>query len=380
MGVQGEFFIPSKKKKRSFKPGIEEEALAQVIEDIPFAAREMRRIAPTADEKVLLHLVRFGKFQDQWDVPFAVTQTGISRATSILRNNIPRTMQNLINRGFVQKKTIHVRGTIRRRIVYFLTTEGLKKAKDLEGALQDTFIILKKTDGAVDEAKIGDIYEYLPEIPETTPLLEFVLHLSKDGVFDCRTFKARTVEKEEGFVDFSVHVPKLKYFFDRKNEMDSISKWLLSDTSKMLVVYGMAGCGKTTLASKVVETVKKKMNVYWYQFHEWDTIRNLLGSLSKFLSQIGRRELKQYLSANKGVDLNEALDILETQLQDGNALLVFDDFQKTNEHLYSFSLALRERLERIEGIKLIVIGRDIKPFYDSRETVIKKLVTELHLG
>jgi len=325
----------------------------------------------------LLHLLKYGKHQDQWDVPFAVTQSGISKSTKILRNNIPRTMNKLIGRGFVHKKSLHVRGTIKRRIVYFLTTEGRRKAKAIEDSLQETFVFLKDLDGKTKEVKLREISQYLPD---ETPLLNVVLHLSEDSVFDCGTFQSDTVGVEEGYVDFAMQIPKLKYFFDRKTELNTISKWLGSETSKLLVLYGIAGCGKTTLANKVMETVKSNMNVFWYQFHEWDTIRNILTSLSRFLYQVGRKELRTYLNANKSIDINEVSELLEVQLQAINGLLVFDDYHKTDGQIVSFFSALRERLERISKIKMVVIGRHISPFYNSREIVVRGLVTEMQLG
>jgi len=79
----------------------------------------------------VLHLLRFSRHQGQRDVPFAVAQSGIAKAIKIHRNNIPRTVNRLIERDFVHKKTFHAGGIIKRRIVYFLTTESRRKAKAL---------------------------------------------------------------------------------------------------------------------------------------------------------------------------------------------------------------------------------------------------------
>jgi len=367
-----------KKRDQKFSLEGEEKVFEQLIETTPFALREARKVPLIAEERVMLHLLRFSRFQDQWEVPFAVTQKGISNATKILRNNIPRTMKKLIEKGFAIKKTLHIRGAVKRRTVYFLTPEGLRKAKSMEENLRVTTVRLKDLKGKIKKVKIGEISKYLTD--NNTPLLDIIHHLSEDSIFDCRTYQTESVVKEKGPIDFAMHIPKPKYFFNRKKELTAISKWLRSDTSKVMVIYGIAGCGKTTLASRVVEYLKTKMNVFWYQFHEWDTLRNVLTALSKFLAQLGRKEIKTYINTSKNIDINEVSELLEVQLQGLNAVFVFDDVHKMNDEIVSFFLGLRERIERIDKIKIITLGRHLKSFYDSRDIVIKKLVTEMHLG
>jgi tetratricopeptide (TPR) repeat protein/adenylate kinase family enzyme len=286
-------------------------------------------------------------------------------------------MQKLIEKGYVQKKTVHVRGTIKRRVVYYLTNDGIKAARTMETSIQETLVLLKTSESDAQTVRLAEVSGY---VPEKTTLLSIFLHVSEEGIFDCETFQKMSVDKEEGYIDYAVNLPKLKYFFDRKKELKNISKWLRTDSFQVMVIYGIAGCGKTTLATKVIENAKAKMNVFWYQFHEWDTMGNVLAALSKYLNQLGRKDLRTYLKVSKEVDMNGVSEILRAQLKDVKTLLVFDDFHKASDQIVTFFLAFREMLESLDKVKMMVIGRNIKPFYDSREIVVKKMVTEMQLG
>lgn len=92
---------------------------------------EEHRIKLTAGEKVLLHLYEYTKYVDHFEVPFAVTQDGIAEAIGILRSHVPRTIKNLMDKGYVEEKLAHVIGSERRRKVYFLTTPGIAHAKKI---------------------------------------------------------------------------------------------------------------------------------------------------------------------------------------------------------------------------------------------------------
>ena len=63
----------------------------------------------------------------------------------------------------------------------------------------------------------------------------------------------------------------------------------------MIIVYGIAGIGKTTLAVKLLNDLADKYNQFWYRFHEWDTLRNILTSISRFLESFNKDQLKNYL-------------------------------------------------------------------------------------
>jgi ATP/maltotriose-dependent transcriptional regulator MalT len=145
------------------------------------------------------------------------------------------------------------------------------------------------------------------------------------------------------------------------------------------MVYGMAGIGKTTLAVKLLEKLHDNHNLFWYRFHEWDTLRNLLNSFSKFLENFQLRKLKKYLESNLNIDLNDVGDILEDELNESNALFFFDDFHKINEQLIGFYTLLREILERISGVKSIIFSRSFIGFYDRRDVLVKNIIYELEL-
>jgi tetratricopeptide (TPR) repeat protein len=166
----------------------------------------------------------------------------------------------------------------------------------------------------------------------------------------------------------------------RKAELDKIHKYIDEDNNKIAVIHGIAGIGKTTLAVRLLSDLKSKYNLYWYRCHEWDTLRNILTSISKFLDAFNRNKLQNYLATNQNIDLNDVGEVLENEFKGLNAIFFLDDFHKVNEQLLALFTLVREMLERIDGIKFLIFARSFVPFYDRREVLVKKIIMELELS
>jgi DNA-binding MarR family transcriptional regulator len=177
-----------------------------------------RIISLTEEEKVLLHLSKFRNYESRFEVPEDVTQVGIARATGLMRPNVSRSIQKLKAKGLVSESVLHVINIRRRRKVYFLTEEGLAYANKLKKSM----VIAER------------------EISVSRPR----------------------------FVEFLSQAPKLKYFYGRASELRVLGEWLDSDLPKLIVIHGVTGIGKTTLAAKILSIYKEKRNLFWYRFHK----------------------------------------------------------------------------------------------------------------
>ena len=184
---------------------------------------------------------------------------------------------------------------------------------------------------------------------------------------------------EYGKKYFIDKAPKISYFVGRKAELDDIYSTFGQQNYKMLVIHGIAGIGKTTLAAKLLDELHAEHSLFWYRCHEWDTIRNFISSISRFLEEFGITELKDYMQANQTMDINEVSEILEATFKGLKAVFFIDDAHKINEQFLALFTLFREMLERIDGIKLLIFSRSIVPFYDRREVLVKKLIWELEL-
>ena len=121
------------------------------------------------------------------------------------------------------------------------------------------------------------------------------------------------------------------------------------------------------------------MPVFWYRIHEWSTVRSCVARLSEFLSAMGCKKLKTFLSPSAPVDLEEIVDFLAEDLSRKNMLLVFDDCHKSSKHIVEFFRLLLEIVQGGARTKIILSGRSIPQFYDRREVVVNKLVVEKNL-
>jgi tetratricopeptide (TPR) repeat protein/DNA-binding MarR family transcriptional regulator len=274
------------------------------------------------ETKVLLHLLNFFTFRESFEAPIEITQTGIAKGTNIDRSNVPRILKRLKDDGSIYEKSMHITGEHRRKKAYFLTEQGIARAQ---------------------KAK-----EALGKAP----------------------------------IEFLKGTPKLKHFFGREDYIEFVKKRL--DEGGVVISYGIAGMGKTTLGLKIMSIYKQKRNVFWYKIHEWDALRNVLVSLSKFLSQMNKWQLELYISSKQAsespqIDINEISSILETDLDGTSTLLFFDDYHNAGEEITRFLSLLIEVLEQIHGVNLILIGRKVVPLYCYSKVVVKKTIVEIEL-
>lgn len=331
-------------------------------------------------DKVILHLAKYPDMQDMYQVPEGVGQIGIAETIKAKQNTVSYALKALKKEGYVFEKAAHFKGIKSKRKAYFPTEKGLALAEIIENEMENKAIKIRDLDGSLKEVKLSTLKTNLDK---PLSMLDIVLFTSADGIFDCNKAlevlsKGFEMERQD-FVDFSEKAPVPKHFFGREEEQDRLKKWISSQFHKIIVIHGIPGIGKTTLASKLLSDYKGKKNIFWYQFHEWDTLRNLTNLLSQFLSRIGKNGLSSYLKRNKTLDMNEVSDFLEDDLDKTESLLFFDDFHRAGEIMIRFFSSFAERLERMNAVNIVIIGRYIFPFYDRKAVVIDNTVAEMQL-
>ncbi|WP_455392268.1 tetratricopeptide repeat protein [[Eubacterium] cellulosolvens] len=369
----------------------------------------------TVQERILLHLSEYRDSIEQLEVPFALTQEGIAQDVGVVRSAIPRAIKKLISKNQVREQLAHVNGLTRRRKIYYLTTDGLVHAVELKNKLFPLKIKVINEKNETLECKLQEVSK---ELKQKIPILAIILHLDSKNVFNYPKFKEHREtdlaaqefsRKELEDVKFELGLdheslaarkteltgkpgtngklihnidkaPKISYFIGRKVELEKIHEYVDDRDCKLAIIHGIAGIGKTTLAVKLLSELKNDFNLYWYRCHEWDTLRNILSSISKFLAATNKNQLNDYLKTNQTIDLNDVAEVLEHELQGHNAIFFLDDFHKANEQLLALFTLIREMLERITGIKFLIFSRSIVPFYDRREVLVKKIIMELELG
>ena len=148
----------------------------------------------TVEERTLLHLYEFHRFNDSFEVPEEVTQLGISRGINIHQKHVPRTIKKLVEKDQAIEKPSRITGLKQKRKAYFLTPVGMEEARKIKDYVSDNMITFKGEDEKVEEISLKDVPSRLDE---PVQMVEVLSHLEPDGVFDVRLYRQRKIEMEK---------------------------------------------------------------------------------------------------------------------------------------------------------------------------------------
>ena len=324
-------------------------------------------------DRILLFLDYYVGIYDQAELPLSLTQSGIARALEIRRSQVSQVIGGLVEDGLISGELRHVQGGKRRRICYFLTSRGMDGAREIETGIGGEQIELLNAPGGKRTVRLQEIPAILAD---GSTILDIVTHIRKSE-FDVAAYKKRMVQKRKLVTS---RLPRLRRFFGRRKELKVVRDFLQSKEQRILAVRGIAGIGKSTLAAKVMEESKDKTNLFYFQLKDWTTLRSLLLGLSKVLSELERNDLKFYLDSNKEIDIDEVGLVLEECLRGLDGIMVLDDCQFAKERVLDFLESSKGFLGASNGFQMIVLGRQIPPFYDSRDVGVRNIVVEMELG
>lgn len=321
------------------------------------------------EDRILLHLQNYIRFADDYEVPKAMSQKGIGEHVWIAWSNVPRAMKKLHELNLVDERTTRVKGEFRKKKVYFLTPQGFAKTQELREELGMRVVTVRGGD-KVQEMTFADVPEY---VGFKVPYLELLRGIDDEGLLDIERAQTRWEEQVE-MVDSTTRAPKLRVFYGREEELEALSGMM--STSRFIIVHGIAGIGKTSLAVRLLDDVRKETNVLWITVHNWDTLPVILGQLADFLVEAGRRQLRTLLDDRPAPDLGDAYYPLEEDLKDLKGMIFIDDFHKASEPVVDLFSLLLEILQDRPSPTFILASRYLPTFYDRRYVVIQKVVGE----
>ncbi len=287
----------------------------------------------TVSERILFHLGNYVKYEDKFEVPFDVTQDGISQACSISRAHAAIELKKLRESGVIEERLSHVRRGKSRRKVYFLTQVGKPKARDVHQYVKQNSIA-----PLVDASRVSPAF----------------------------SSRSKAIKR-------SSPLPTVREFFGRKKELEAIGEALSSPSFKVIDVQGIPGIGKTTLVAKVVAEMSGE-RVFWYSAKPWDSNRTLADALGRFFSDNGNRRLAAYLSSGS-YELGDLSFLLNQELAENGYIFVFDDADAC-ANLQEFLRMFRHSC----GAAKIVTTSEHRPgFYERSDKVARKEVYEMEL-
>jgi tetratricopeptide (TPR) repeat protein/DNA-binding transcriptional ArsR family regulator len=145
------------------------------------------------------------------------------------------------------------------------------------------------------------------------------IHITDEGIE-----VAYIPEKEKRFFPlesiFQFNIPEIDTFVDRENQL------ALLDQSSFAVLTGIAGIGKTSLASFHAQRLKDMgKKVFWHTFSELDSTLFVVKKLAIFLSTYNYPQVLNYLKAD-GSDMRVIEALLKECMSGGDFAFFFDDY------------------------------------------------------
>jgi tetratricopeptide (TPR) repeat protein len=319
-----------------------------------------RRRLVTVEEAVLLHLLGHRRYFQEDTVPLELCQAGISHAIGVRRSHVASALDSAKERGLVEERLVHIRGLARRRKGYALSGRGMDAANDVRGRVLDTPLKVWIGD-EVRETTLGTLQEERPEQGmawralncvdrELRLPIESVVALDRKGVPVC-----------EGFVGRGAELERVKRFFEA--------------SGKVLGICGMAGIGKTTMATEIVNMEEGRPS-FWCNVEEWSSPRNAFNHLAVTLKGLDHQRLSRYIQAREMPDLGDVRDILVDE--ECGLTMVFDDCQNASPGVESMLKVLASACLEGDGLRLIMLGRAL-PDLVGMGTKVKGAVLALTL-
>jgi hypothetical protein len=147
------------------------------------------KVRVTVKEKILIHLLGFSKYRDEFEVPVKVTQEGMAKVIGVRRSHIASALKDLKTSELVYDNKTRIEGQERRKNAYFLTPQGEIEAHRIKESVNGKTIQVKDEEGNLKELKISE----LPEILERKmSFIDILSCISQDG-----EFKEKEEEKKE---------------------------------------------------------------------------------------------------------------------------------------------------------------------------------------
>ena len=293
----------------------------------------MNNPKPGVQERILLHLRDYVAFIESVEVPFALSQMGIANAVAIARSNVPRAISGLKEQGLLIERQAHVSGVMRKRKSYFLTSAGSEHADETWNRLSKHEFTVLSNEEELIETTLGTSNEILPFQIRPVDILRY---LRDDGVLDITKLTPELIERDltkrvEKQLSSSLgDLPRLRHFYGRVTELQAITE-TLDEGPFAILIPGIAGIGKTSLASKLIENYTFRRNLIYHRCQLGTGGRPFLEDLAAWLSSIGVDALNDYLEASPVPRIDETVELLVSCLQNIPALIVIDDYHKNDE-------------------------------------------------
>ena len=318
---------------------------------------------PGVQERIFLHLSDYVDHTDKVEVPFALSQMGIANAVSIARSNVPRAISGMKEAGHLVERQAHVTGVSRKRKAYFLTDEGAKVADEIWSRISENKVRVIHSDGRSESSTLAQAIES-SELPLRH--VDMLRYMDDSGTIDLSGLSSELVERdlskhiEKQLVSYLNDLPRTRRFYGREKELDVMAK-LLEAKSASILVPGIAGIGKTSLSTKILDRFTHRRNLLYHRCQDWEGSRAFLEACAEWLSAVGYNDLSDYLASTPVPQTSMAVNLISAGLSESPSLIVIDDLHKVgDETLYSILRELTLRIHSLNEVGLVMFSRSFR--------------------
>ncbi len=323
----------------------------------------MARLVVSLNERLMLHLLEMERYRDEADVPLGASQEGMAQRLGVQVHNISRAMSSLQEEGIVSDRLAHIRGAPKRRRAYFLTEKGTRAAQAIRADISKRPLTLEQ-DGKAAEITLGEAVRRISAATGSTPAFLDVADASASSeVLSVSEFKkTRAAPSACEYVQRARGRPAVEQFVGREKELKTLLDALSGDSISAMLIWGMPGIGKSTLASLAFDKISGKRPLFWYSFLDWDTDASFLVALGDFLSAQGLRNTAGAIAGS-----SRPADMFMPLLSDlagHQAILFLDDVQKPS---ISVLPVLVDAVKMSRSAKIVLVSRSVPDSFSPTE-------------
>lgn len=348
-------------------------------------ADRTRKTKVHSDERILLFLSEFSNKRELWDVPKEVTQKGISAKLDILENNVSRSLKRLQADDLVEAELKHIKGEKRRQRAYFLTPKGEETVMEVRDRVSRMTMTIT-LEGDLLRTSVDAAYKRCREYGLNLTMAE-VYQVKRNGEEPLIISTRGSSAGEGPNLYGSYQLPD--HFFGREKET-AVVKNFLESKSGVLLIWGIAGMGKTSLILHAL--TRNNVNGGYICCEPWTDRIELISEISSVIGEMGLQEDAESLEGDDISPGKLTRTMRELSATQKNLVLVIDDLQKTGGGIDIYIEALCKAAMDHPGLKLVLLTRDRPQFLDPRyelrgslvslelkgldETAIKQMVRE----
>jgi len=327
-----------------------------------------------AKEGILLHLLTFNRYKDDFSCPKGATQPGISGHLGIDRSYVSFILSKLIEDRSVFEKTTHVQGEHRMKKAYFLTDPGYLTARELSERVLSCRLKFS-LGGEGHDLPLEDAAKLSGKGP-----LDLILAL--DPAQTCDLDKARIPPEpaKPSPPAAAPPIPHVRNFVGRQEEMEACDRWM-GTGSPMLVVSGIAGQGKTALCSELIQRwAGKGVEFIYTRLTSWGTEGSFMSDVAVALKGMQRPGFSELISEKGRVDWEAFYSVLAREARSRKLCLIVDDLHEHRDT--DVTKKLIDVLLQLgpQGLRSIVCSREELGIHDPRKDVLSDVVGRIRLG